>query len=220
MPAGTFLANLVPWWRAPYPPFAAWAATLVAAGLIAGVALATAALGGRPAPEAGVGPWRGRSGRPALVVAAVTAGVLVWDAVTGATLQINSMLGYNPLVAGRSRSASATSAFAVSRDDGSATATVLRKLDANLDLLFSGPHTIAALVVTGAVSVWLLRAPAPLAALYAREPWLRPALVSAVAMAWIAFATNDSGVAIPLVVMLVAGPTVMAVHTLNQPGRA
>jgi hypothetical protein len=109
--------------------------------------------------------------------------------------------------------------FVAGIGDGSAAATVLRKLDANLDLLFSGPHTIAALVLTGAVSVWLLRAPAPLAALYAREPWLRPALVSAVAMAWIAFATNDSGVAIPLVAMLVAGPTVVAVHSLNQAGR-
>ncbi|GIJ73593.1 hypothetical protein Voc01_085100 [Virgisporangium ochraceum] len=302
-PAGTFLANLVPWWRAPYPMVAAGAATLVAAGLIAAVAL--------------VGPWRAR---PGLMVAAVTAGVLTVDAVTGGTLQINSMLGYNPLVAGRfagfgnlafavfataSLLAAAAAAGALRRrragavvvvaagavalavdgapgwgadfggvltlapafavlalltagaalrpvrlllagaagaaaavgigvldasrppesrshfgrfvaglGDGSAAATVLRKLDANLDLLFSGPHTIAALVLTVAVSVWLVRAPA---AFYAHAPWLRPALLSAVAMAWIAFATNDSGVAIPLVAMLVAAPTVLAVHTLNRP---
>ncbi|GIJ60761.1 hypothetical protein Vau01_082770 [Virgisporangium aurantiacum] len=332
VPAGTFLANLVPWWRAPYPPFAAWVATLVAAGVIAGVALAASTLGRRPARPGGAaasGPGGAvRPGRAALVVAVVTAGVLAWDAVTGATLQINSMLGYNPLVAGRfvgfgnlAFAVFATAAllaagaaagglrrarpragialvttagvvaltvdgapawgadfggvltlapafvvlglltagaalrpgrllvagaagvltavgiglldarrpveqrshfgrFVAGIGDGSAVATVQRKLDANLDLLFSGPHTIAALVLTGAASVWLLRTPAPLAALYVREPWLRPALVSAVAMAWIAFATNDSGVAIPIVAMLVAGPTVLAVHTLNRPGRA
>jgi hypothetical protein len=309
VPAGTFLANLVPWWRAPYPPAAAGAATLVAAGLIATVALA--------------GPWRKVPGRPALVVATVTAGVLAADAVSGATLQINSMFGYNPLVAGRfvgfgnqafavfatasllavaagaatlrHRRSSAVlvgvagvvalaidgapgwgadfggvltlaPAFAVLAmltagaavrparlllaaaagtlaavgiglvdalrppearshfgrfvagvGDGSAAATVLRKLEANVALTLSGPHTIGALLFTVAVSVWLVRAPAPVRALYAREPWLRPALLSAVAMAWIAFATNDSGVAIPLVGMLVAAPAVLAVQARSSP---
>jgi hypothetical protein len=60
-------------------------------------------------------------------------------------------------------------------------------------------------------------APAPLTTLYARAPWLRPALLPGVAMAWIAFATNDSGVAIPLVAMLVAAPMVLSVHTLDRP---
>jgi hypothetical protein len=306
VPAGTFLANLVPWWRAPYPMVAAGAATLVAAGLIVAAG--------------SFGPWRAR---PALVVAAVTAVVLSADALSGATLQINSMLGYNPLVAGRfvgfgnlafavfataSLLAAAAAAgelrhrragavlvvaagvvalavdgapgwgadfggvltlapafavlalltagaavrpvrlvlagaagmvtaigigaldalrppqsrshfgrFVAGLGDGTAAATVHRKLDANLDLLFSGPHTVAALLLTAAVSGWLIRSPAPVAALYDRVPWLRPALLSAVAMAWIAFATNDSGVAIPLVAMLVAAPTVLAVHILTRP---
>jgi hypothetical protein len=107
--------------------------------------------------------------------------------------------------------------FVAGIGDGSAAATVHRKLDANLDLLLSGPQTMTVLILTAAVSLWLIRAPAPLTALYARAPWLRPALLSAVAMAWIAFATNDSGVAIPLVAMLVAAPTVLAVHTLDRP---
>lgn len=309
MPAGTFLANLVPWWRAGYPPLTAAMVTFLAAGLITAVAL--------------LGPWRVTPGRPALVVAAVTAGVLAMDAVTGTTLQIDSMLGYNPLVAGRfigfgnlafavfataslfavaavagafrhrragavlvGLAGSATLAvdgapgwgadfggvltlapafvvlalltagaavrpvrlllagaagavvalgiglldamrppqsrshfgrFVAGLGDGSAIATVLRKLEANLDLLLSGPHTIGALTLTAAVSVWLVRTPTSLSALYARASWLRPALLSTTAMAWTAFATNDSGVAIPLVVMLVAGPTVLAVRILDRP---
>jgi hypothetical protein len=36
-------------------------------------------------------------------------------------------------------------------------------------------------------------------------------------MAWIAFATNDSGVAIPLVAMLVVAPAVLAIQSRSGP---
>jgi hypothetical protein len=95
--------------------------------------------------------------------------------------------------------------------DGSAGATVVRKLYANVDLLLAGPHTVVALVLAAFASAWVLGGPRVLSAAYAREPALRPAALSVVALAWIAFATNDSGVAIPLVAALVAVPVVAAV---------
>lgn len=87
VPGSTFLANAVPWWRAAWP-----AATL--GGLVVALCAATVAL-------AYAGPWRRWNAGPVVVVCAVTTLVVLVDGVTGATTQINSMLGYNPLVAGR-----------------------------------------------------------------------------------------------------------------------
>ncbi len=85
--AGTFLANLVPWWRADHP-----LAALLAAVAVADAALVAVALGG---------PWRrillGQVG----AVAVLTTLVLALDLVTGARLQMSSLAGYSPLVAGR-----------------------------------------------------------------------------------------------------------------------
>ncbi len=87
VPAATFAANLVPWWRTPWP-------ALVLTALVAAMSAATALL-------AHAGPWRRWAVGPVVVVCAVTTVVTLIDGVTGANLQINSMLGYNPLVAGR-----------------------------------------------------------------------------------------------------------------------
>jgi hypothetical protein len=86
-PVATYLANLVPWWRAdPVLP--------ALLGAVAGFDLLIVLL-------ALVGPWRRRLLGPIGVVCGVTALVLAVDLVTGARLQMSSIAGYSPLVAGR-----------------------------------------------------------------------------------------------------------------------
>ncbi|GIJ52358.1 hypothetical protein Val02_92440 [Virgisporangium aliadipatigenens] len=285
VPVATFLAQLVPWWRAPWPGVTVALVTLLAAAGLAAVA------------------HLGRT--PALVVAGATVLVLTVDGLTGTTLQIDSMFGYSPLVAGRFtgfgnmafavygaaavllvallargvtgrlRTACVVGAVAVpviavdgapgwgadfggvltlvpafvvlgllltgtrvdpwkllaagaagavvvaglayadhlrppdarshfgrfagSVLDGSAGSTVERKLRANLDLLTAGPHTVAALALVLALTWWAVRT--------AR---LREAALGTAVLGWIGFATNDSGVAVPLVVALVAVPALLA----------
>jgi hypothetical protein len=85
--AGAFLANLAPWWRAEHPLPALLAAVAVAdAGI---VAVAT------------LGPWRRSLLGPAGAVATIIALVLAVDLATGGRLQMSSVAGYSPLVAGR-----------------------------------------------------------------------------------------------------------------------
>ncbi|MFL6136837.1 MAG: hypothetical protein ACJ74O_03445, partial [Frankiaceae bacterium] len=86
-PVGSYVAQLTHWWRAPVP-VAAVAATSIA------VAVALAAL-------AWAGPWRREPLGPPAVVAGVTALILAADVVTGSRLQMSSVFGYSPLVAGR-----------------------------------------------------------------------------------------------------------------------
>jgi hypothetical protein len=57
------------------------------AGLLTGVALA--------------GPWRRSAVVPGLVITGVTALVLALDVMTGSSLQLNTLMGYTALVAGR-----------------------------------------------------------------------------------------------------------------------
>jgi hypothetical protein len=299
VPGATFLANVVPWWRAPLPGLAV---TFLVIGLAAGLALL-----------ASTGSWK-RAG--ALVVAGSTTLLLTVDGVTGTALQINSLLGYNPLVAGRftgfgnlafavygaaglvfaallahrfgrprvavavvlavavplvavdgmpawgadfggvltlvpaftvlallagrarvsvARLAAAGlgavavvaaiavadhlrppaershfGRFAAAVLDGTAGATLERKVAANLDLLVAGPHTYAALGLVLVVTWCVVRPPAALAATFAALPGARPAAVAVAVLGWLGFATNDSGVAVPLLVALVAVPAVLA----------
>ena len=83
----TFLANLLPWWRAGHP-----LAALLAAVAVADVAVVWLAL---------AGPWRRHPLGPAGAVAGTTAAVVALDLLTGARLQVSSLAGYSPLVAGR-----------------------------------------------------------------------------------------------------------------------
>jgi hypothetical protein len=86
-PAATVLANLVPWWDADR--------TRLAWGLIlAAITLAIAAV-------ALTGPWGRYRWGPAVVIAVVGALALGFDVTTGSHLQLNGLLGYNPIVAGR-----------------------------------------------------------------------------------------------------------------------
>lgn len=86
-PVATYVVNLVPWWNAghPLPVLLLWASAAVAA--ITVVAFA--------------GPWRHHPFGPAGAVAAITALVLAVDVTTGARLQLSSLAGYSPVVAGR-----------------------------------------------------------------------------------------------------------------------
>ncbi len=87
VPAATFLANLLPWWRT-MPSFPA---------LVGAVGLASLLLTG----IAVLGPWgRGVVG-PVAAIAALTLGVLAADVLTGSRLQLSSLLGLQPLVGGR-----------------------------------------------------------------------------------------------------------------------
>ncbi|MQY05239.1 hypothetical protein [Actinomadura macrotermitis] len=86
-PAASFLAGLVPWWQAPRPTPVLVCAVAGFSGLLAALALA--------------GPWRRSATAPSLVVAGATVLVLAADVLTGSTLQLNSLMGYTALVAGR-----------------------------------------------------------------------------------------------------------------------
>ncbi|MFI6790834.1 hypothetical protein ACIBG4_26250 [Nonomuraea sp. NPDC050383] len=83
----TFLAQLVPWWSLPTPMAALIVTILGIALLISGVAFA--------------GPWRGHVLGPLTVVAAVTSVALLADVMTGSTLQVNAVTGYEPVTGGR-----------------------------------------------------------------------------------------------------------------------
>jgi hypothetical protein len=86
VPVGSFLAQLVPWWRA---------GTWLLVPLTAGVAVVLGAV-------AVYGPWT-RQGhwRTAGFVGAVTAAVIVADACTGSALSLDAPFGDNPIIAGR-----------------------------------------------------------------------------------------------------------------------
>lgn len=87
VPVATYPANLVPWWRAGAPSLVLVATVLALAAVLAAVAL--------------LGPWRRALLGPLGVVGAVTATVLAVDVATGSRLMISSLMGLQPLVAGR-----------------------------------------------------------------------------------------------------------------------
>lgn len=88
LPAATLLGNLVPWWRAGNPGAALALTVAVVMAAIAAVALG--------------GPWRSARLGPAAVVTVVTFATLAADVVLlNSRLQLSSLLGYNPIVAGR-----------------------------------------------------------------------------------------------------------------------
>ncbi|EAQ00878.1 hypothetical protein JNB_11904 [Janibacter sp. HTCC2649] len=87
VPASTFLANLLPWWRFPIPMVSIVASVGIFVALIAYAALR--------------GPW-GRAALGSLAfVSAVTVAVLAGDILTGSRLQQSSLMGLQPVVGGR-----------------------------------------------------------------------------------------------------------------------
>ena len=87
VPAATFLANLVPWWRFPVPMLA----------LVGSVALFVAAI----SAGALLGPWGRSLLGPVAAVSVATMAVLALDVVTGSRLQLSSLMGLQPVVGGR-----------------------------------------------------------------------------------------------------------------------
>jgi hypothetical protein len=87
VPVSTYLANLVPWWSADHPLSALALSLLVAVLAVTAIAQ--------------LGPWRRQLLGPFGAIALITGLVLLLDVVTGSTLQLSSLMGYSPLVAGR-----------------------------------------------------------------------------------------------------------------------
>ncbi|TDC45084.1 hypothetical protein E1281_31545 [Actinomadura sp. KC345] len=86
-PGASFLAGLLPWWRADNATPVLICTVLGFAGLLTGLALA--------------GPWRRSAFAPGLVISGITATVLALDVMSGSNLQLNTLMGYTALVAGR-----------------------------------------------------------------------------------------------------------------------
>ena len=87
VPAGSFLANVVPWWLRGHP--AIWQYGLAVAGtaLVAGIALA--------------GPWRRDPFGPPGAVAFLTVLIVGLDVMTGSRLQLGAPFGLSVLEGGR-----------------------------------------------------------------------------------------------------------------------
>jgi len=87
VPAGTFLANLVPWWLYPHPAVWQYAMTIAWTGIIGAGAL--------------LGPWRRDPLGPFGAVSLLTLAVLVLDVMTGSRLELETPFGLSVLEAGR-----------------------------------------------------------------------------------------------------------------------
>jgi len=87
VPAATYLANIVAWWRCAWPPAALVLATAAWTGLLGVIAL--------------IGRWRRTPIGPVAAIAAMTFIVLAADVMNGSRLQLSSLLGLNPIVGGR-----------------------------------------------------------------------------------------------------------------------
>jgi hypothetical protein len=86
-PAATFLANLLPWWRADSPGLAVTGSVILFVVPLAAIAL--------------LGPWRRAFLGPMGAVGALTALVLTGGVLTGSKLMLSSLMGVQPVVAGR-----------------------------------------------------------------------------------------------------------------------
>jgi hypothetical protein len=87
IPVSTYLVNLLPWWQASQPILALYGGIAVIDAVLVALALA--------------GPWRRDIMIPGTLVAGVTAIVAGTDLFFGSQLQMNSLMGYSPLVGGR-----------------------------------------------------------------------------------------------------------------------
>ena len=87
VPAATYLANILPWWRFGWPAGALVLTTAAWTGVLGTIALR--------------GGWRRSPMGPVGAVAAMTFIVLAADVMNGSRLQVASLLGLNPIVGGR-----------------------------------------------------------------------------------------------------------------------
>ena len=142
VPAATYLANIVPWWRFAWPP----AALVLVVAAWTGV-LGAIAVGGR---------WRDSPMGPVAAVSAMTFVVLAADVASGSRLQISSLLGLNPIVGGRYFGLGNV-AFALF-----AAATFLIAIAVSSALVRTGRPGLAALAVSilGLIAVVVIAMPA------------------------------------------------------------
>jgi len=87
LPVATYLGDVLPWEHAGAPRWALVGAVVLADLVVTAVAL--------------LGPWRRRPAGPALALLAITLGTLFGDVLTGSNLELDGLLGYDPIVAGR-----------------------------------------------------------------------------------------------------------------------
>jgi hypothetical protein len=87
VPAGSFLANLVPWGQFPHPALVLYGLALAWSAVVAAVAL--------------TGPWRRDPLGPPGCVGAITTAIIAIDVITGSHLQLSTPFGLPVLVAGR-----------------------------------------------------------------------------------------------------------------------
>ncbi|WP_336026180.1 hypothetical protein [Geodermatophilus sp. FMUSA9-8] len=87
LPVATYLAGLLPWERTGAPRWALAGSVLLATAVVAALAL--------------LGPWRRRRLGPPLVVLGITLATLVGDVLAGSPLELDGLLGYDAIVAGR-----------------------------------------------------------------------------------------------------------------------
>jgi len=87
VPASTFLANLIPWWRFPVPLVAVTLSVALFVTIISAIAF--------------LGPWGRRLTGPLAAVSLATMLVLGGDILFGSRLQISSLMGLQPVVGGR-----------------------------------------------------------------------------------------------------------------------
>lgn len=158
LPVASYLANLLPWWRAGSPGLVVYTSTVAVAALVAGLALAP--------------PWRHRLLAPVGVVAGLTAVVLAVDVVTGARLQVAALMGVQPQVGGRFYGIN-NSSFALWAASTLLTASCLAE-----PLVRRGRRVAAAVLVglVGAVATVLNGAPG-IGADFGGPPALLPAFV-------------------------------------------
>jgi hypothetical protein len=101
-------------------------------------------------------------------------------------------------------------------------ATVIeRKWAANLDVLFSSVWTVMLPIVLTGIAYLVYRAPGRLRGVYEQVPTLRAALAGLGVLAVLGFLLNDSGIAIPGVMLGVVTPVlvVLVVHGARHGGR-
>ncbi len=87
VPAGSFLASLVPWWLMPHPAIWQYGLTLAWTAVVAAIALG--------------GPWRRDPFGPPGAVALITVLIVGLDVMTGSRLQLGSPFGLSVLEGGR-----------------------------------------------------------------------------------------------------------------------
>lgn len=129
LPAASYLANLVPWWRTAAPGLTLAGSILVCITVLVALALA--------------GPWRHTILGPATIIAAVLAAVLVVDVALGSPLQLGSVMGNPPIVAGRFYGMNNT-AFAQF-----STTMILLAIAAAQPFIHRGRRRVAATIIAG-----------------------------------------------------------------------